>query len=54
MGKDVVKMARKIQKIKGDLGNVKSLKNPFHKRQNNNNENNDNNNNVIREVNVIN
>ena len=55
MGKGVVKMARKIQKIKGDLGNVKSLKNPFHKRQNNNNnENNDNNNNVIREVNVIN
>ena len=50
MGKGVVKMARKIQKIKGDLGNVKSLKNPFHKKQNNNNENNDNNNNVIREV----
>ena len=54
MGKGVVKMARKIQKIKGDLGNVKSLKNPFHKRQNNTNENNENNNNVIREVNVIN
>ena len=57
MGKGVVKMARKVGKIKGDLGNFKGLKNPFHKRLNNNNNNNNNdieNNNVVREVNVIN
>jgi len=48
MGKGVVKMARKIGKIKGDLGN---MKNPFSKRQNNQGNNNDN---VVREVNVVN
>ena len=50
MGKGVVKMARKI-------GQVKSIKNPFHKRDtntNNNNNDNENDNNVVREVNVIN
>ena len=53
MGKGVVKMARKVGKIKGDLGNFKGLKNPFHKKESNNN-NVLENNNVIREVNVIN
>ena len=48
MGKGVVKMARKIGKIKGDLGN---MKNPFNKKQNSQRNNNDN---VVREVNVIN
>jgi len=51
MGKGVVKMARKIGKIKGDLGN---MKNPFNKKQNSQRNNNDNNDNVVREVNVIN
>ena len=58
MGKGVVKMARKVGKIKGNLGNIKSMKNPFRKKENVNSNNiennNDNNDNVIREVNVIN
>ena len=58
MGKGVVKMARKVGKIKGNLGNIKSMKNPFRKKENANSNNiennNDNNDNVIREVNVIN
>ena len=50
MGKGVVKMARKIGKIKGD---VKGIRNQFQKREKSNS-NNEDNNNVVREVNVIN
>ena len=52
MGKSVVKMARKINKIKTDLGSSRGIKNPFHKKESK--ENNNNNDNVIREVDVIN
>ena len=45
MGKGVVKMARSI-------GNVKGIKNVFHKRENS--KDNNNNDNIVREVNVIN
>ena len=51
MGKGVVKMARKIGKMKGDLENLRGIKNHFQKRENSK-ENNDNN--VVREVNVFN
>ena len=51
MGKGVVKMARKIGKMKGDLENLRGIKNHFKKRENSK-ENNDNN--VVREVNVFN
>ncbi len=52
MGKSVVKMARKINKIKTDLGSARGIKNPFHKKESKENDN--NNDNIIREVDVIN
>ena len=51
MGKGVVKMARKIGKMKGDLENLRGIKSHLQKRENSK-ENNDNN--VVREVNVFN